>query len=304
MESNIRIPHVAKGTKAEECIMRAVKAKGGLQNWSLEEEIFLDKAELEMESDESFNSHLAHSWKLIGDPFWAPLDFFNETYTVVVLLLNMKLTEFRKKYYKGIEDAMNKGTAAPKFMFDKAMHHSCIWDCVLYFFNKEPEHDEHIRQCSEYYDKIFHLRCGGDKISPLEEMPQKSGRGLKEKPFFSNVDEERRNKEFFVNFLSKYGFPYWFKNDMKSETNLAFICFCKHLGIRKIESAPACYRFLTNVCSLTPPPSQSKDRPEHQWCRKFKDTYSDARNFPGYDTMKKKMAEYFESHPIDNSDTF
>lgn len=27
MESKIRIPHVAKGTKAEECIMRAVKAK-------------------------------------------------------------------------------------------------------------------------------------------------------------------------------------------------------------------------------------------------------------------------------------
>ena len=91
---------------------------------------------------------------------------------------------------------------------------------------------------------------------------------------------------------------------MKSETNLAFICFCKWLGIVEIESAPACYRFLTNVCGLTPPPSQSKDRPGHQWCRNFKETYSDARNIPGYDTMKKKMAEYFESHPIDNSDPF
>lgn len=303
MESKIRIPHVAKGTKAEECIMRAVKAKGGLQNWSLEEEIFLDKAELEWESDESFNYHLAHEWSWSG-PRRAPLNFFNETYSLVILLLNMELIEFRKKYYRSIEDIFNKGDNVPKSMYDNARDHHSIWLRLEYFFEKEPEPDLYIEECRDYAHKLFKARHGQYIFSPLEEMPQKSGRGLKEKPFFSNIDEERRNKEFFVNFLSKYGFPYWFKNDMKSETNLAFICFCKHLGIRKIESAPACYRFLTNVCGLTPPPSQSKDRPEHQWSKNFKKEYSDARNFPGYDTMMEKMAEYFESHPIDNSDPF
>lgn len=294
MESNIRIPHVAKGTKAEECIMRAVKAKGGLQNWSLEEEIFLDKAELEWESDESFNYHLAHEWSWSG-PRRAPLKFFNETYTLVVLLFNMELIEFRKKYYKGIEDIFNKGDNVPKSMYDDARDHHSIWLRLEYFFEKEPEPDLFIEECRDYAHKLLKARWGQYIFPPLEDKPKTPSRGLKKKSFFDK-EYEKRNKDLFVNFLSKHGYPRWFENVMESETNLAFICFCKCLDIRKIESAPACYRFLTNVCGLTPPPSQSKDRPGHQWCRNFKKAFGDTQNLKGYIPMRQKMSEYLEEN--------
>lgn len=59
MESKIRIPHVAKGTKAEECIMRAIKAKeeDGKRKVVFGQ-IFENIGELELEDASSFNYFL------------------------------------------------------------------------------------------------------------------------------------------------------------------------------------------------------------------------------------------------------
>lgn len=291
MESKIRIPHVAKGTKAEECIMRAVKAKGGLQNWSLEEEIFQFKTQ--SKRDIIWGSSRDLFFFDISDRYGDQT--INQAYTIAVLALNVDLLQFRIRF-QNVERGFSDFDGQP---FGFAMYLEVMCRClnlVCEILKNEQEQDERIKEYLHYFNKLLAVRYGKDTISPLEEKPKTPSRGLKEKPFFSNVDEERRNKDLFVNFLSKHGYPRWFENVMESETNLAFICFCKCLDIWEIESAPACYRFLTNVCGLTPPPSQSKDRPGHQWCRNFKKAFGDTQNLKGYIPMRQKMSEYLEEN--------
>ena len=57
MESNIRIPHVAKGTKAEECIMRAIKAKeeDGKRILEFYNEVFDYIDDIGLDNEKSFN---------------------------------------------------------------------------------------------------------------------------------------------------------------------------------------------------------------------------------------------------------
>ncbi len=289
MESKIRIPHVAKGTKAEECIMRAIKAKGSLQNWSLEEDIF------QFETQDK------------RDIIWGPstdLFFFdisgrygdqtiNQAYTIAVLALNVDLLQFRIRF-QNVERGFSDFHGQP---FGFAMYLEVMCRClnlVCEILKNEHEHDKRIKEYLHYFNKLLAVRYGKDTIAPLEDKPKNPGRGLKKKSF--DKENEKRNKDLFVNFLSKHGYPRWFENDKESETNLAFICFCKCLGIREIESAPACYRFLTEVCGLTPPPSQSKDRPGHQWCRNFKIAFRDTQKLKGYIPMRQKMSEYLEEN--------
>lgn len=92
MESKIRIPHVAKGTKAEECIMRAVKAKevDGKRKVVFGQ-IFENIGELELEDASSFNYFLYVCInKLFSNETWCNytpdekhiLKLFNSAYNI------------------------------------------------------------------------------------------------------------------------------------------------------------------------------------------------------------------------------
>ena len=98
MESKIRIPHVAKGTKAEECIMRAVKAKeeDGKRKLEFYNEVFDYIDDIGLDNEKSFNFIL---YKGLCDYFndcfdTIPLNegvilkYFSDAYCLATLLLN------------------------------------------------------------------------------------------------------------------------------------------------------------------------------------------------------------------------
>lgn len=150
MESNIRIPHVAKGTKAEECIMRAIKSKeeDGKRKVVFGQ-IFENIGELELEDASSFNYFLYVCINKL---------FSNETWC--------NYTPDEKHILKLFNSAYNISTRAntatvPRLYYNRYFEMVEKWE----FNSEEREHQRNIEEIRTIFSMVHAI---------LDREPEKS----------------------------------------------------------------------------------------------------------------------------------
>lgn len=150
MESKIRIPHVAKGTKAEECIMRAIKAKeeDGKRKVVFGQ-IFENIGELELEDASSFNYFLYVCINKL---------FSNETWC--------NYTPDEKHILKLFNSAYNISTRAntatvPRLYYNRYFEMVEKWE----FNSEEREHQRNIEEIRTIFSMVHAI---------LDREPEKS----------------------------------------------------------------------------------------------------------------------------------